>query len=196
MLIIAEKPELAAAIAAAFPKAHKVANSYYDCGQTKITWCYGHMLALKDPEEYDPKYAKWSMEDLPIRAVIPWHKKVIEGKEKQVSNILKLIDEVIHFAGKRTQGKPIKRLLVNDNSLKAVQKALAKLKDNRQFKGMSDAAEARSVADQLFGYNMTRAYTLASKSRSKIPLSVGRVQTPILGLIVRRDLEKAAPWEQ
>ena len=92
-LIIAEKPELAAAIAAAFPKAHKVANSYYDCGQTKITWCYGHMLALKDPEEYDPKYARWSMEDLPIRAVIPWHKKVIEGKEKQVSNILKLIDE-------------------------------------------------------------------------------------------------------
>lgn len=211
MLIIAEKPELALAIAKAYSSSpRKSNNSYYDCGQTKITWCYGHMLALCDPEDYDPKYEKWSMEDLPIPIPRPWKKKVIKGSERQVNIILKMIgdaktiihagdpdeegqlivDELLILAGKgRTQGKPIKRLLINDNNLKSVKKALANLQDNSKFRGLFYMAEARSVADQSFGYNLSRAYTLAANSKKT--LSLGRVQTPILGLIVRRDLEKA-----
>lgn len=214
MLIIAEKPELAKAIAAAFTTQPKrIANAYFDCGiangmSVKITWCFGHMLALKDPEDYDPKYKKWSMHDLPI-IMIPWSKKPIEDKKVQLKAILALIktakvivhagdpddegqllvDEIIDFANTQTAitAKSIKRLLINDNNVSVVKKALASMKDNTHYKGLSNSAEARSVADQLYGYNMTRAYTLSANSGGV--LSIGRVQTPILGLVVRRDLE-------
>ncbi|HEX4714272.1 MAG TPA: DNA topoisomerase, partial [Ktedonobacteraceae bacterium] len=85
---------------------------------------------------------------------------------------------------------PVQRLLINDNNTKVVRKALAHLRDNREFASLSAAAEARAVGDQLYGYNLTRAYTLAArKAGYQGVLSVGRVQTPILGLVVRRDRE-------
>lgn len=208
MLIIAEKPDLAKAIAAAFTdRPKRIDNAYFECGQTKITWCFGHMLALKDPVDYDPKYKKWLMSDLPI-VMIPWSKKPIADKKKQLATIISLIkaantivhagdpddegqlliDEILEYAGpKAIAGKPIKRLLINDNNVNVVKKALATMKDNAHYRGLSLSAEARSVADQLYGYNMSRAYTLSANSGSV--LTVGRVQTPILGLVVRRDLE-------
>jgi DNA topoisomerase-3 len=83
---------------------------------------------------------------------------------------------------------PVQRVLINDNNTQVVRKALDSLRDNREFAGLSAAAEARSVGDQLYGYNMTRAYTLAARQAGyQGVLSVGRVQTPILGLVVRRD---------
>ena len=96
-----------------------------------------------------------------------------------------LVDEILVYAGCKL---PVKRVLINDNNTKVVRKALDNLRDNSEFAGLSAAAEARSVGDQLYGFNMTRAYTLAARQAGyQGVLSVGRVQTPILGLVVRRD---------
>ena len=89
------------------------------------------------------------------------------------------------------------RLLINDNNISVVKRSLTAMRDNREFAGLSAAAEARSVGDQLYGYNMSRAYTLAaSKAGYQGVLSVGRVQTPIVGLVVRRDREFAGPYKK
>ena len=95
-----------------------------------------------------------------------------------------LVDEILEYAGCTL---PVKRVLINDNNTKVVRKALESMRDNREFAGLSAAAEARSVGDQLYGYNMTRAYTLAARQKGyQGVMSVGRVQTPIVGLVVRR----------
>lgn len=211
-LFIAEKPELAKAIVDGLGGGTR-RHGFYDCRDNYVTWCYGHMLQLFDPEDYDPKYQKWNMSHLPI-AHIPWKKKpAIDkkgGKNEQLEIIVDLlrqassvvhagdpdeegqllVDEILEYTGCRL---PVKRLLINDNNINVVRRSLASMRDNRDFAGLSAAAEARSVGDQLYGYNMTRAYTLiANKLGFQGTLSVGRVQTPILGLVVRRDREFAA----
>ncbi|EGM7491006.1 type IA DNA topoisomerase, partial [Escherichia coli] len=130
----------------------------------------------------------------------------VESAEKQVKTIIELIrradvteiihagdpddegqllvDEVLEYAGNT---KPVKRVLINDNTLPAVKKALANPKNNRDFRGLYLKALARSVADAIYGLSMTRAYTIPARAKGyKGTLSVGRVQTPILGLIVNR----------
>ena len=206
-LFIAEKPELAKAIVAGLGGGQRK-QGYIDCGSDKVTWCFGHMLQLLDPEDYDEKYKQWNMGDLPI-AHIPWRKKVASDKKDQVKVILSLLKEadlVVHAGDPDEEGQllvdeilehahcrlPVKRVLINDNNTKVVKKALDNLRDNSEFAGLSAAAEARSVCDQLYGYNMTRAYTLAArKAGYQGVLSVGRVQTPVLGLVVRRDRQHA-----
>jgi DNA topoisomerase-3 len=208
-LFIAEKPELARAIVEGLGGGPQ-RNGYYECANNDVvTFCFGHMLSLKDPEDYDPAFEKWSMDQLPM-SFIPWEYKPNESSEKQLNIILSLlskstsvvhagdpdpegqllVDEILKYAG---YDKPVYRVLINDNNLKPVQAALANLKSNADFKGLSLAAEARSVADQLFGYNLTRCYTLAASAEGfQGVMSLGRVQTPVLGLIVRRDLEHEA----
>ena len=204
-VFIAEKPELAKAIVDGLGGGKRL-DGYYDCGNDVVTWCYGHMLALKDPEDYDEQYSRWSMEHLPM-SFIPWEYKPGEDKKAQlkiITDLLKkssscvqaadcdaegqlLVDLIIKYVG---YNKPVQRVLINDNNLKPVQRALANLQPNSNFFGLSQSAEARSVGDQLYGYNMTRAYTLAARQAGyQGVLSVGRVQTPVLGLVVRRDLE-------
>lgn len=202
-LFIAEKPDLAKALVEGLGGGSRK-NGYYDCGNDYVTWCFGHMLQLFDPEDYDEKYSQWRMDDLPI-VHIPWKKKpghdkkeqlkIIIGLLKQADSVVNagdpdeegqlLVDEILRYAHCRLN---VKRVLINDNNTKVVRKALANLRDNREFAGLSAAAEARSVGDQLYGYNLTRAYTLAARQVGYPGvLSVGRVQTPILGLVVRRD---------
>src|SRR5258708_34914579 len=146
------------------------------------------------------------MDDLPI-AHIPWRKKPAAARSAQLCVITQLlkqaesvgqgggpggegqlvVDEILAYAHCRL---PVQRLLINDNNTRVVRKALENLRDNREFASLSAAAEARSVGDQLYGYNLTRAYTLAARKVGyQGVLSVGRVQTPILGLVVRRDRE-------
>lgn len=207
-VFIAEKPELAKAIVEGLGGGKRL-DGYYDCGSDVVTWCYGHMLTLKDPEDYDEQYSRWSMDHLPM-SFIPWEYKPGEDKKTQlkvIADLLKkstscvnsadadaegqlLVDEILKYFG---YTKPVQRVLINDNNLKPVQRALANLQPNSNFYGLSQAAEARSVGDQLYGYNMTRAYTLAARQAGyQGVLSVGRVQTPVLGLVVRRDLEHEA----
>lgn len=205
-LFIAEKPELAKAIVEGLGGGSKVGRGptgYFDCGNDYVTWCFGHMLQLKDPEEYDERYKKWNMDDLPI-CHIPWEKRPGDDKGEQLDVILNLlgraksvvhagdpdeegqllVDEILEYAGSTL---PVQRVLINANTQKVVKQALASMRDNNEFRGLSQAAEARSVGDQLYGYNLSRAYTLAaSKQGFQGVLSVGRVQTPVLGLVVRR----------
>ena len=204
-LFIAEKPELARAIVDGLGGGRRQ-SGYFDCGTDYVTWCFGHMLQLLDPEDYDARYKVWSMDDLPI-AHIPWRKQPAGGKKDQlriITGLLKQAASVVHAGDPDDEGQllvdeilgyakcqlPVRRLLINDNNTAVVRHALANMRDNREFAGLSAAAEARSVGDQLYGYNLTRAYTLAARNAGYPGvLSVGRVQTPILGLVVRRDRE-------
>lgn len=207
-VFIAEKPELARAIVEGIEantgqKALKK-DGYYDANNDIVTYAFGHILTLFDPEDYDPTYKKWDMATLPM-SFIPWKKKPIAGKEKQLKIILDLlkqadsivnagdpdeegqllVDEIIEYSNSK---KPVLRLLINDNNTKVVQKALDNLEPNENYQGLMNSALARSVGDQLFGYNLSRAYTLAARAKGGDGVkSVGRVQTPVLGLIVRRD---------
>ena len=209
-LYIAEKPDVAKAIKEALEVRTERKDGYYLCSNgDMITWCYGHMLQLWDPEDYDQKYKKWAFENLPI-VHIPWRKKPLPSSEAQLNVIKELLNkvtEVIHAGDPDDEGQllvdevleyfncrlPVRRVLINDNNASVVKKALSKMRDNAEYRGLSQAAEARSVSDQLYGYNITRAYTIkANEEGYPGVLSVGRVQTPILGLVVRRDRENQA----
>lgn len=212
-LYIAEKPDVAKAICAGLGGGFKQLDGYYQHpvkGDT-VTWCFGHMLALKEPNEIDAIYEKWSMQTLPIPPFLPAQRKVSKDKVKQVKIIKELVgkaktivnagdpdeegqllvDELLRFVGNR---KPVMRVLINDNTPAVVQKALANLRPNSQFEHLGWIAESRVIADQLFGYNLTRAYSLSEQAKTGdfVTLHIGRVQTPILGLVVRRDRENAS----
>ncbi|KGR62631.1 conjugal transfer protein TraE [Xanthomonas vasicola] len=209
-LVIAEKPGLAKALVEGLGGGSRK-DGYYDCGERYVTWCYGHMLQLLEPEDYDERYGEWNMDDIPI-VHVPWRKKpsgdarskaqlkIILSLLKQAKGVIHagdpddegqlLVDEILEYANCRL---PVQRVLINDNNTKIVRRQLAAMRDNREFAGLSAAAEARSVGDQLYGFNLTRACTLAAQAKGyRGVLSVGRVQTPIMGLVVRRCRENAA----
>lgn len=210
-LYIAEKPSLGRAIADVLPKPHqrgegfiKVANG--DC----VSWCVGHLLELEEPKAYDPAFEKWKLDDLPI---LPdqWRLKPKNSSRKQLSVLRKLIkeaDEIIHAGDPDREGQllvdqvinylrvpkarldKVQRCLINDLNPDAVSRALTALRPNKEFVPLSVSALARTRADWLYGINMTRAYTLQGRKVGYNGLlSVGRVQTPLLGMVVRRDEE-------
>ncbi len=210
-LYIAEKPSLGRAIAAVLPKPHRQQEGYIELGNGDcVTWCVGHLLEQVEPQEYDPKYQQWRMADLPIQ-VNQWQLKARRGMGKQLAVIRKLVkqadtlvhagdpdregqllvDEVIDHLGVSAERKSAAlRLLIADLNPDAVRRSLAQLKPNREFAPLSVSALARSRADWLYGMNLTRAFTLlGQKAGYAGVLSVGRVQTPVLGLVVRRDAE-------
>ncbi|WP_434360838.1 DNA topoisomerase III [Parasalinivibrio latis] len=210
-LIIAEKPSLARAIAAVLPRPHKQQKGFIEtAGGDIVTWCIGHLLEQAEPEAYDEKYKQWRLEDLPI---VPdnWilkPRKTAASQLQVVKKLLKdaglvvhagdpdregqlLVDEVIdHARLPQSKKKSVQRLLVNDLNPQAVKKALSKLRSNEEFVPLSVSALARSRADWLYGMNMSRLYTLLGRQAGyNGVLSVGRVQTPVLGLVVARDEE-------
>ena len=192
-VIVAEKPSVAKAIRECLP-----AGSDY-----AVTNCFGHLLELAQPQEYDQKWAKWNVADLPIR-VKTWRlnpkpdAKVQIGK---IADLLKsasvvvnagdpdregqlLVDEVLEHLGWKG---PTQRLLLNATDPASVKKALAKIEDNTKYRPVRDAAACRSQADWLIGMNMSRAVTKVLSDGALV--SIGRVQTPTLALIVRRQRE-------
>ena len=210
-LFIAEKPSLGRAIADVLPKPHQRGDGFIKCGNDDIvTWCVGHLLEQAEPDAYDPKFKQWRLEHLPI---IPEKWILLPRKEvkKQLSVVEKLIhqadilvnagdpdregqllvDEVFSYANLSAEKRDgILRCLISDLNPSAVEKALQKLQPNRHFIPLATSALARARADWLYGINMTRAYTIRGRQAGYDGvLSVGRVQTPVLGLIVRRDLE-------
>ncbi|MDN3680519.1 DNA topoisomerase III [Vibrio tapetis subsp. quintayensis] len=210
-LFIAEKPSLGRAIASALPKPHKNDQGFIRCGNGDIvTWCIGHLLEQVEPDAYDDRYKKWNLGDLPI---VPdqWQLRPRKSSSKQLTVIRKLlksasdivhagdpdregqllVDEVIDYCKvSKIKKSAMQRLLISDLNLPAVKRALTTMRSNRDYIPLSVSALARSRADWLYGMNMTRAYTLlGQKAGYQGVLSVGRVQTPILGLVVRRDEE-------
>ncbi|OWS73322.1 DNA topoisomerase III [Pantoea sp. VS1] len=210
-LFIAEKPSLARAIADVLPKPHRRGDGYIACGNDQVvTWCVGHLLEQAQPDSYDSRYARWNLADLPIipekwrlqpRPSVANQLKVIEGLLQQASVVVHagdpdregqlLVDEVLDYlqlpAEKRQQ---VQRCLINDLNPAAVERAVSRLRENREFIPLCVSALARARADWLYGINMTRAWTLLGRNAGYDGvLSVGRVQTPVLGLVVRRDEE-------
>ncbi|MEN3262708.1 DNA topoisomerase 3 [Sodalis endosymbiont of Spalangia cameroni] len=203
-LFIAEKPQLAQVIGEALGQPRR-RSGYLECGQDSVTWCVGHLLELAPPEMHNPRYAKWTRSDFPLQLRPPKYvaKPDTQAQLDTVGELLKRATLVVHAGDPDDEGQllvdevlsffnydgPVKRVLINDLNVNAARKALASLRDNQEFYGLSQKALARSIGDQLYGFNMTRAYTLAGQEKGlKGVLSVGRVQTPILGLIVNRYL--------
>lgn len=204
-LFLAEKPSLARAIADALPGPRQRRDGFILCGSDDvIAWCAGHILELAPPDAYDPSYKRWVLEQLPIvprqwalvakapdllktiRSLLPKATTVVHAGDPDREGQL-LVDEVLDHLG--YQG-PVERLLISDLNPSAVRKALGELQPNGRFRGLYEAALARQRADWLFGMNLTRLYTLLGRAGGYDGvLSVGRVQTPLLGLVVRRDQE-------
>ena len=210
-LYIAEKPSLGRAIAAALPKPHKNLKTHIQVGNGDVvTWCIGHILEQADPEKYNPDYKKWNVAHLPI---VPekWQLQpkiqtrtqltAIKSLLKNATQIIHagdpdregqlLVDEVIDYLKvNKTKKQQVQRLLISDLNYSAVKRSLENLQPNSNFMPLSISALARSRADWLYGINLTRAYSLqGQKGGYNSVLSVGRVQTPILGLVVNRDRE-------
>ncbi|GLS27645.1 DNA topoisomerase III [Marinibactrum halimedae] len=213
IVYIAEKPSLGRAIAEVLPKPLVKSEGFVTAADgTVVTWCIGHLLEQAEPEVYNSEFKKWSHTHLPI-IPHPWKLTTKASTAKQLGVVRKLIkkstgiihagdpdregqllvDEVIDYVGVSAEKKrKIKRCLIADLNASAVRRSIANLRDNSEFIALSVSALARARADWLFGINLTRAYTLqGQKGGYKGVLSVGRVQTPVLGLVVRRDEEIA-----
>ncbi len=210
-LYIAEKPSLGRAIAEVLPKPHKKGDGFITVGNGDcVSWCIGHLLEQAEPDAYDAKFKQWQLEHLPI---VPekWQLKAKPNSRKQLAVLRHLVedaDELVHAGDPDREGQllvdqvidylgvkgakraSIQRCLINDLNPVAVTRALSQLRDNREFIPLSTSALARSRADWLYGINMTRAFTLQGRKVGyQGVLSVGRVQTPLLGLVVNRDVE-------
>lgn len=210
-LFIAEKPSLGRAIADVLPKPHRRGDGFIECGNGQVvTWCVGHLLEQAQPDVYDSRYARWSLADLPI---VPekWRLQPRPSVAKQLNVIKKLLaeaSEVIHAGDPDREGQllvdevldylalapqkrqQVQRCLINDLNPQAVERAISRLRANSEFVPLCVSALARARADWLYGINMTRAWTLLGRNAGyQGVLSVGRVQTPVLGLVVRRDEE-------
>ncbi len=206
-LFIAEKPSLGKAIAEGLG-IKKKNRSYIECDSGDVvTWCIGHVLEQAEPEEYDAGLKEWKLDNLPIFPKNWRLNPKLETKEQLdvILNLMKdasvivnagdpdregnlLVNEVIEYAGK--DPAKAERVLINDLNPKSVEKALSNLESNSLHINSSNAALGRSRADWLLGMNMTRACTVLAKQRGHVQLfSIGRVQTPTLGLVVKRDNE-------
>lgn len=207
-LYIAEKPSMGAEIAKCLPGPLSRRDGYIVTGDGVVTWGFGHILRQAEPDEYDAKYEKWRMEDLPI---IPdeWKLMIAESSKKQFEIVRRLIDEaaeIVHAGDPDREGqllidevldyvdnrKPVKRILLQALDEKSIRQAIGHLRENRDFFNLKQSALARSRADWLIGMNVSRAYTLAAQQAGhRITLPVGRVKTPTLALVVRREREIA-----
>ena len=211
ILVIAEKPSLGRDIADALPGTREPGpKEYIKKGEYIITWVFGHMLTLKEPEDYDASYKKWSADALPI-FFDNWGVKIgkddasrgFETKAHRVGiigELLKQSDMVIHAGDPDEEGqllideilnwfdykKPVKRLNTGDTTRGGLIKALSDMADNSEYVNEGRSAYARSVADMMVGVNLSRFFTCSNRG---VLLSVGRVQTPTLGLVVNRDLQ-------
>ncbi|MFV0470036.1 MAG: DNA topoisomerase 3 [Dysgonomonas sp.] len=202
---IAEKPSVAREIANILG-AKERKDGYIEGNGYQVTWTFGHLCTLKEPHEYTPQWKSWRLDMLPM---IPprFGIKVIsnEGIAKQMSVIERLMqnaDEVINCGDAGQEGEliqrwvmqkavcvcPVKRLWISSLTEDAIREGFQTLKDQDEFKTLYEAGLARAIGDWLLGMNATRLYTI-KYGQNKTVLSIGRVQTPTLALIVNRQLE-------
>lgn len=203
-LVIAEKPSVAISIAKVIG-ANKKKDGYYEGNGYRVSWCVGHLIQMANPDAYDEKYAKWNMADLPI---IPsdYKYEVAKATKKQFNILKKLmndkeVDMVINACDAGREGESIFRLVYNQVNCKkkmkrlwissmedsAIKEGFDHLKDGKDYDNLFESAQARAIADWLVGMNISRLYSCLYQQN----YSVGRVQTPTLAIIVKRDDEIA-----
>lgn len=203
-LVIAEKPSVAISIAKVIG-ANKKKDGYYEGNGYRVSWCVGHLIQMANPDAYDEKYAKWNMAYLPI---IPsdYKYEVAKATKKQFDILKKLmndkeVDTVINACDAGREGESIFRLVYNQVNCKkkmkrlwvssmedsAIKEGFDNLTDGKDYDNLFESAQARAIADWLVGMNISRLYSCLYKQN----YSVGRVQTPTLAMIVKRDDEIA-----
>jgi DNA topoisomerase III len=202
IVVLAEKPSVGRDIARVM-NCKKQGNGYFEGEKYIVTWALGHLVTLADPETYDEKYKAWRIEDLPM---LPEHLKLVVIKEtgRQFSIVRELlnrkdVEEIIIATDAGREGelvarwilekanvrKKVKRLWISSVTDKAIKEGFNKLKDGREYENLYASAVARSEADWIVGINATRALTCKFNAQ----LSCGRVQTPTLGIIAKREEE-------
>ncbi len=207
-LVVTEKPSVAADIAKALGGFEKL-GEYYESADYVVTWAVGHILELLAPEDIDAKYKRWLIQDLPI---IPekFEYKPKSNQEKRLEVIKKLstkkdIVGIVNGcdAGREGElifreiadycdtGKKMKRLWLQSMTANAIRTEFNRLRDGKEYDSLGDAARCRLESDWLIGMNMTRAMTrrLATRAKRGEAWSIGRVQTPTLALVVKREME-------
>src|SRR5580765_2964361 len=207
-LVIAEKPSVARDLADALPGNFENHDSYLESDDTVITFAVGHLVELIDPEDYDERFKKWRMADLPI---VPEEFKLRprdKKAEKQLKVIHKLlqrddVERVVNACDAGREGelifayiyetsgvdKPVERLWISSMTKTAIKDGFEHLRPGEQLRQLEAAARSRSEADWLVGMNATRAATIRGRAWVGGVVSLGRVQTPTLALLVKRERE-------
>jgi DNA topoisomerase III len=207
-LVIAEKPSVGRDLARVLPGPFAKQEGWLEAEEYVITWAVGHLVQLAEPDEYDAKYKRWRMPDLPI---VPSKFKLVvrdERSRKQMSVVTAQlgredVGEVINACDAGREGelifaylyekakakKPVRRLWLNSMTNAAMKEAFASLRPGEEMALLEQAARSRSEADWIVGMNSTRAATIRLKSSFDGAVSLGRVQTPTLAIVARREEE-------
>ena len=208
IVCIAEKPLVAQDIAKVLG-AHTKKEGYIEGNGYQVTWTFGHLCTLKEPHDYTPNWKSWSLSSLPMipprfGIKVKEHNPGIEKQFHIIEQLMQNADEIINCGDAGQEGEliqrwvmqkagarcPVKRLWISSLTEEAIRDGFAKLKDQADFQSLYEAGLSRAIGDWLLGMNATRLYTI-KYGQNKQVLSIGRVQTPTLALIVNRQLEIA-----
>jgi DNA topoisomerase-3 len=207
-LIIAEKPSVGRDLVRVLPGAFTKGEGYLEGPEHIVTWAVGHLVQLADPDEYDERFKKWRMADLPI---VPDRFRLVvrDERSKKQMNVVKRqlarddVELVVNACDAGREGelifaylyeksgsrKPVKRLWLNSMTTQAIRDAFERLRDAEELSLLEAAARSRSEADWIVGMNATRAATIRLRSSFDGAVSLGRVQTPTLAILARREQE-------
>jgi DNA topoisomerase-3 len=207
-LVIAEKPSVGRDLVKVLPGQFTKGEGCLEGPEHIVTWAVGHLVQLADPDDYDEKYKKWRMADLPI---VPRKFKLVvrdERSKKQMTVVKRALDRpdierVVNACDAGREGElifaylyekagsklPVQRLWLNSMTTQAIRDAFATLRPAEEFATLEQAARSRSEADWIVGMNATRAATIRLRSSFDGAVSLGRVQTPTLAILARREVE-------
>jgi len=207
-LVIAEKPSVGRDFTRVLPGPFEKHEGYLEGPAHVITWAVGHLVQLADPEEYDPKFKKWRMADLPI---VPDSFRLVvrDERSKKQMNVVKRqlgrseVERVVNACDAGREGelifaylyekagakKPVQRLWLSSMTAAAIEDAFGRLRPGADLASLEAAARSRSEADWIVGMNATRAATIRLRSSFDGAVSLGRVQTPTLAILARREEE-------
>lgn len=214
-LIVAEKPSVGRDLSDALSGSFEKKEGFFESADHVITWAVGHLVELAEPEDYSDTLKKWRVKDLPIipgkNGLEPFKLRARSGdSEKQLKVIHRLarrddVDEIINACDAGREGelifaytmdlsnvdKPVKRLWISSMTKKAIKDGFEQLRDGETMKDLESSARSRSEADWLVGMNATRAATIRGRSAFGGVVSIGRVQTPTLGILAAREQQIA-----